>query len=72
MPSIIVKFEVISNIDITIDSSSAGYYSKEYNSGGFVVSYQVNSSPVTLPFTLSVSDVLRVTPIGATGSIEIL
>lgn len=71
MKSIRFNFVTSSVMSITVDSTSAGYYSKEYNSGGLTSTYMLNASPVSLPFTLIIGDVLEINA-SAFGFVEIV
>ena len=48
-------------LDITIDSSSSNTYTKQYTSGGITATYKINGTTTTLPFSVSVGDVLKIT-----------
>jgi hypothetical protein len=59
-----IYFTAPETISITIDSSSAGTYTKAYNSGGLSFTYEINAVPSSLPLTLADTDILSVTSDG--------
>lgn len=55
-----VNFNAVLSQVFLIDSDTAGTYTKEFTSGGLNISYEINTIPVTLPFTVVATDSLRV------------
>jgi hypothetical protein len=59
--SLIVSVDGVDNYTITAGSEDAGNYTGETITNASGVSYEINGSPVSLPFTLNSGDSLKVT-----------
>jgi hypothetical protein len=59
-----INFDSSLTASIVIDSDTAKTYTKEFNSGGLTISYEVNSIPTSLPFTVVATDILDATSDG--------
>jgi len=72
MKSIKAYFESSSLvISILVDASTDGTYTKQFKSvGSIALTYQINASPASLPFTVSIGDTLEITA-STTGYVEL-